>query len=84
MAGPLAGILRMRWKDFLLFNFLGAVAWVSTIATLGFLFGRFASIYEVFEKADLTLTLAAGGISLYWWHRYRKRFSGEEETREKQ
>jgi len=82
MAGPLAGILRMRWKDFLLFNFLGAVAWVSTIATLGFLFGQFASLYEVFEKADLGLTLAIGVISLYWWHRYRKRFREEErETR---
>lgn len=77
MAGPLAGLLRMRWKDFLLFNFLGAVAWVSTIATLGFLFGQFATIYGMFEKADLTLSLVIIGISLYWWHRYRKRFSVE-------
>lgn len=79
MAGPLAGILRMRWKDFLLFNFLGAVTWVSTIATLGFLFGQFATIYEVFEKADLTISVAIIVFSVYWWHRYRKRFTEKSE-----
>ena len=27
VAGPLAGVLRMHWKTFALFNFLGAVTW---------------------------------------------------------
>src|SRR5581483_4997538 len=31
IAGPLAGVLEMEWKEFLLFNFLGAVTWVSAI-----------------------------------------------------
>jgi membrane-associated protein len=39
IAGPLAGVLRMPWRRFLLFNFLGAVTWVSAIAVLGYLFG---------------------------------------------
>ncbi len=32
LAGPLAGVLRMHWRKFAFFNFLGAVLWVSTIA----------------------------------------------------
>jgi len=27
-AGPLAGVLRMRWRAFAIFNFLGAAVWV--------------------------------------------------------
>lgn len=40
ITGPLAGVLRMHWKDFALFNFLGALAWVTAVACAGYLFGR--------------------------------------------
>jgi membrane protein DedA with SNARE-associated domain len=40
IAGPLAGVLRMPWKEFLLFNFLGAATWVAVISSIGYLFGR--------------------------------------------
>ena len=80
MAGPLAGILRMPWKDFLLYNLLGAVTWVCTMATLGFLFGQFTSFYGFFEKGDITLTLAIVFVSLYWWHRYRKAVTREDRS----
>src|SRR5450755_1922279 len=39
-AGPLAGVLRMRWRAFVLFNFLGATVWVTFIAGAGYLFGQ--------------------------------------------
>jgi membrane-associated protein len=39
IAGPMAGVLRMPWRRFVLFNFLGAAVWVSVIATLGYIFG---------------------------------------------
>src|SRR5215470_18589877 len=39
IAGPLAGVLRMPWRRFFLFNFLGAVVWVTVIASVGYLFG---------------------------------------------
>ena len=84
MAGPLAGILRMRWRDFLVFNFLGAITWVSTIAVIGYLFGQFATLYEVFEKADLGLTAIILVVSAYWWHRYRKSLEREQNTDEDQ
>lgn len=40
ITGPLAGVLRMHWKKFALFNFLGAAAWVTAVACAGYLFGR--------------------------------------------
>ena len=40
ITGPLAGVLRMHWKDFALFHFLGALAWVTAVACAGYLFGR--------------------------------------------
>ena len=39
ITGPLAGVLRMHWKKFALFNFLGAAAWVAAVASAGYLFG---------------------------------------------
>lgn len=81
MAGPLAGILRMPWKDFLLYNFLGAVTWTCAIATMGFVFGQFTTIYVFFNWADIALTLAVAIVSFYWWHRYRKKVSREERPR---
>lgn len=39
IAGPLAGILHMDWPRFALFNFLGAITWVTVISGLAFAFG---------------------------------------------
>jgi membrane protein DedA with SNARE-associated domain/rhodanese-related sulfurtransferase len=38
MASPLAGIIRMGWRKFLLFDVLGALIWVSTFALTGYIF----------------------------------------------
>ena len=38
-AGPLAGIFRLAYLRFLLFNFTGAVVWATTFGCVGFLFG---------------------------------------------
>lgn len=40
ITGPLAGVLRMHWKKFALFNLLGAAAWVTAVASAGYLFGQ--------------------------------------------
>ena len=54
IAGPLAGVLSMPWRKFLLFNFLGAVVWVSAVATIGYVFGReFESVLSTFEHVNL-------------------------------
>ena len=40
IAGPLAGVLRMPWRRFAVFNFLGAGVWVTIISGAGYLFGQ--------------------------------------------
>jgi membrane-associated protein len=39
-AGPLAGLFKMPYPRFLLFNFTGAVLWATAIGCVGFLFGN--------------------------------------------
>ena len=36
----MAGVLRMPWRKFAVFNFLGAALWVTVISGAGYLFGR--------------------------------------------
>jgi membrane-associated protein len=73
-AGPLAGVLRMPWKAFAIFNFLGAAVWVSVIATVGYLFGRHWDMLEhVIKRFDLALVIAVLVIVLFlWWRRRRE------------
>jgi membrane protein DedA with SNARE-associated domain len=39
-AGPLAGVLRLRWRTFAICNLLGAAVWVVFISSCGFFFGQ--------------------------------------------
>jgi membrane-associated protein len=56
ITGPLAGVLRMPWKKFVLFNFLGALAWVTVIACAGYFFGRqWQSLVRWVGDADIVI-----------------------------
>ncbi len=74
VAGPLAGVLRMHWKTFALFNFLGALTWVTVIASLGYLFGsqldRLLATVKHVELALLILLLI--GLAVYLWRRKKR------------
>lgn len=72
VAGPLAGVLRMPWKKFLLYNFLGASLWVTVIAGAGFLFGRhWARMVEDLKRFDLIVAGVVLLAALYFWWRGR-------------
>jgi len=81
VAGPLAGVLRMHWKTFALFNFLGAVTWVTVIASIGYIFGsqldRLLATVKHVELAFLILLLI--GLAVYLWRR-KKRNSASGQT----
>jgi membrane-associated protein len=71
-AGPLAGVLRMPWKAFALFNFLGAVVWVTVIAMVGYYFGKH---WDAMEQTLGRFNLVAGAVVvvliLIFWRKYR-------------
>ena len=72
-AGPLAGVLRMRWRAFVLFNFLGAAVWVSTIASAGYLFGQhWRSLLRTMQRFNIAAFIVAAAAILFLWWRYRR------------
>src|ERR1017187_5433825 len=75
-AGPLAGVLRMRWRTFAIFNFLGAAVWVTYIAGAGYLFGQhWRHLLRVMQRFNLAVLIVAGAVILYWWWRHRRQSS---------
>jgi membrane protein DedA with SNARE-associated domain len=74
IAGPLAGVLRMPWRKFLIFNFLGATVWVTTIAGVGYIFGsQWERVVGIIDRLNVyvfvaVIVLGAG----LWWHYRRK------------
>ena len=72
-AGPLAGVLRMRWRAFTLFNFLGAAVWVTFIAGAGYLFGQhWRSLLRAMHRFNIAVLIVAVVVALFLWWRYRR------------
>jgi membrane-associated protein len=75
VAGPLAGVLRMPWRKFTVFNFLGAAVWVTAISGAGYLFGQHLGRLERdirrFDVVAAILVLV--GLGLLWWRNRRER-----------
>jgi membrane protein DedA with SNARE-associated domain len=73
IAGPLAGVLGMNWPRFALWNFLGAIVWVSAISSIGYLLGsNWERLVRVMKHVHLTaFIVAAALILLIWWRRSR-------------
>jgi|SRR6516164_1176165 membrane protein DedA with SNARE-associated domain len=72
IAGPLAGVLRMPWKRFAVFNFLGAVLWVTVISLIGYKFGKhWDRLVDAVEQLNILIVFAAAiGVLLLWrWRR---------------
>ena len=71
IAGPLAGVLRMPWRKFLLFNLLGAVVWVTAIAGVGYLFGKhWEVLVDVVQDANIAIAIVVViFVTLLWWRR---------------
>jgi membrane protein DedA with SNARE-associated domain len=73
IAGPLAGVLRMPWRTFLLFNFLGAVLWVSVIASVVYLFGKhWDALVDLVQDANIAVAIVVVVVcGFFWWKRRR-------------
>ncbi len=74
IAGPLAGVLGMDWRRFVIFNFLGAALWVTVIASIGYLFGRqWNTLLQVIKGFNLVVVVAAAGALGFFWLKRRHR-----------
>jgi membrane protein DedA with SNARE-associated domain len=74
IAGPLAGVLRMQWKRFAIFNFLGALLWVSVISLVGYHFGKhWDRLVHYIEKLNIGIAILVGValVVLWLWRRIR-------------
>lgn len=70
LAGPLAGVLKMPWRKFLLFNFLGAAVWVSVVSCLGYFFGsRWQWVEGELQVVEFCLVVVVAIAGLFWWWR---------------
>jgi membrane-associated protein len=73
-AGPLAGVLRMHWKKFAIFNLLGAVLWVTVISLAGYFFGRhWETLVRVMRNANIAILIVVVLAGVFWWWRQRAR-----------
>lgn len=52
-----AGVVKMDFKKFAFYNIVGAIAWVASIVTLGFVLGENAWVRENLEKIIIALVL---------------------------
>ncbi len=78
LAGPLAGVLGMRWTVFSLSNVLGASVWVSTLSILGFLFANLLPwLVHVIGGSGVVLGVVAAVVALLAWKLARRRGAGQ-------
>jgi membrane-associated protein len=69
IAGPMAGVLRMPWKKFAVFNLLGAGLWVTVISVVGYVFGsRWNLMMHFMKRFDLALVaVLVVMLAVMWW-----------------
>lgn len=74
IAGPLAGVLKMDWRKFTIFNFLGAALWVTVISVVGYKFGEeWEALVRVMGRVNLIIGIIALWIAYMLWRTYRAR-----------
>lgn len=73
IAGPLAGVLKMPWRRFVIFNAAGAAVWVCTICAVGALFGRhWDRVMEVMGEVNVTIVTVVVVVVWFAWRHYRR------------
>jgi membrane protein DedA with SNARE-associated domain len=73
IAGPLAGVLRMPWRKFMVFNFLGAGLWVTVISIAGYLFGQhWERLQRYVKRIDISVAILLLLVAALWWWRSRR------------
>jgi membrane-associated protein len=83
IAGPMAGVLRMPWKRFVVFNFLGASVWVTVISLIGYVFGsQWELVIALVKRMNIVVLAVVGVLILALWWRRRRRLLRNEDMRD--
>lgn len=72
-AAWLAGVNRMPWPRFLVWNALGGVAWAAVAGMAGYLLGAAASQLVTSLGIAALIAIALAAALVYGWQRYRRR-----------
>jgi membrane-associated protein len=79
IAGPLAGVLHMPWRKFVVFNFLGAAVWVTLISSVGYFFGRhWDDLVRIMKGFNAAVLVAAVLLAVFFWWRQRRKSAGRQ------
>ena len=74
LAGPLAGGVRMRYREFLLANTAGALLWGTAIGVAGYLLGSsWHRLVRFARNLDLAVLIALVVVALVWYARVHLR-----------
>ncbi len=75
VAGPLAGVLGMEWKRFVLFNALGAALWVTVMSLVGYAFAdEFDTLLSYFETASWIIAGGMFALGYFLWRHHKNNF----------
>ncbi len=69
-----AGVAKMRYRDFAVFNVIGAAAWILSMTLMGYFLGQFAWVGKHVEKFIILIVFVSVlPAALEWWkHRNAK------------
>jgi|SRR5580698_8287878 membrane protein DedA with SNARE-associated domain len=77
LSSLLAGALQMSWRKFVLYNFVGATAWVTAICCAGYLFGgHWGRLAHDLRRFDLAVAIVVVLAALLLWWRKRREEDG--------
>lgn len=68
----LAGVIAIDFKKFMVYNVVGAVLWIGTLATLGYFLGEVAWVNENLEKIVIGLIIITLIPVITTWRKERK------------
>jgi membrane-associated protein len=68
-----AGVARMRYRDFAVYNVVGAVLWIVSMTLLGNLLGQFEWVGKNIEKFIVGIVLVSVAPGFLEWLKHRRR-----------
>jgi membrane-associated protein len=75
-AGPLAGVLGMRWPKFFFYNFSGALVWSVVISLVGYFFGsQWPLLLKLLKRINLGILAGLAVVLYLLWRRHQRRMA---------